>query len=462
MKQVSIFGLGKLGAVIAGCYASRGFQVVGVDVNHSAVASCDRGIPPVEEPGIEDLYRSAGELLSATMDGTAAVQATKATFIAVPTPSETDGAYSLKYVLEACAVIGQALRKKNQYHLVVLKSTVLPGASNGTVIPALEQYSGKQCGVGFGFCYNPEFIALGNVIHNIFSPDFTLIGESDPSAGAHLMAIHERLLSKQAPISRMNIVNAEITKLAVNTYVTMKISYANLLAGLCERLPDGNVDTVTAALGRDSRIGPKYIKGGLGYGGPCFPRDNAALLSLARQLGVSFPLAEATDQANQEIPLRVANLVAANAPPQGRIAVLGLSYKPDTPVIEESQSILIAKLLLQRGFKLQAYDPLAMEESRRELGDRVHFTESPQACIEGADIILLATPWKDFQSIDYGSGNSHRPVVIDCFGLLNGDASNGTRVVRLGVHAAQPEKLDNKKKLARRNRAMEKADVLGK
>jgi len=459
MKQISVFGLGKLGAVIAGCYASRGFQVVGVDVDRHAVASCDQGVPPVEEPDLEDLYRSAGELLSATTDGAAAVLATEATFVLVPTPSEADGGYSLKYVLEACAVIGQALRKKNQYHLVVLKSTVLPGASDGEVIPALEKHSGKRCGVDFGFCYNPEFIALGNVIHNIFNPDLTLIGESDPRAGDCLLEMYGQLLPKAAPLSRMNIVNAELAKLAVNSYVTIKISFANLLANLCERLPGGNVDTVTTALGRDSRIGPKYIKGGLGYGGPCFPRDNAALLSLARRLGSTFPLAEATDQANREIPVRVANLVAANAPPQGRIAVLGLSYKPDTPVIEESQAILIAKLLIHRGFKLQAYDPLAMEESRQVLGDRVHFAESPQACVKGADVILLATPWKQFQFLDYGSGNSHRPVVIDCFGLLNGETANGTRIVRLGVNAAQPEKLDSEKP-ARKIRTMEKADVL--
>ena len=308
---VSIFGLGKLGAVIAGCYASRGIDVLGVDVASSCVEKCRRGIPPVQEPGIEALYETARGRLSATRDGHEAVINSDVTLIAVPTPSETDGGYSLRYVLDACAVIADALRRKDGYHLVVLKSTVLPGACDEQIVRLLENRSGRRCGQDFGFCYNPEFIALGSVIDNIFHPDLTLIGESDARAGSHLLQLYKRVLSEHPPIARMNLVNAELTKLAVNTFVTMKISFANLLAALCERLVGADIDAVTRALGRDSRIGPKYIKGGLGFGGPCFPRDNAALLSVSRRLGVSFPLAEATDQANQEIPIRIANLATS-------------------------------------------------------------------------------------------------------------------------------------------------------
>jgi UDPglucose 6-dehydrogenase len=437
MNSISLFGLGKLGAVLAGCYASRGFQVVGVDVDRRAVESCDRGVAPVEEPGIEELYRSAGSRLRATVDGAAAVLETDTTFVIVPTPSEPDGGYSLKYVLETCAVIGQALRKKNRYHLVVLKSTVSPGSCDSYVIPALEAHSGKQCGVDFGFCYNPEFIALGSVIYNVFNPDLTLIGETDAHAGNCLLEMHARLLPKEAPMSRMNVVNAELTKLAVNTYVTIKISFANLMAQLCERLPGGNVDAVTTALGRDTRIGSKYIKGGLGYGGPCFPRDNAAMLSLARRLGVTFPLAEATDAANRAIPGRIADLVASLARAQGRIGILGLSYKPDTPVIDESQAILIAQLLLKRGFAVQAYDPLAMESARKVFAGRMQFMDSAQACIQNADVVLIATPWKQFRTLDYApDGANSRATVIDCWGLLDGIDPNGASVIRVGINSS--------------------------
>ena len=343
---ISVLGIGKLGAVVAGCHASRGFPVIGVDVNRHSVDSCNRGVPPIQEPGIEDLYRSCHGLLTATTDSASAVARSEATLICVPTPSDPDGGYSLRYVLEACKAIGDALRNKNSYHLVVLKSTVLPGSCDRDIIPTLEAWSGKRCGSDFGFCYNPEFIALGSVIRNIFNPDLVLIGESNETAGDWLVQIFGRLLSTKRQTARMNLVNAELAKLAVNSYVTMKISFANLLARLCERLPGGDVDVVTGALGLDSRIGSKYLKGGLGYGGPCFPRDNEAMLCLADRLGVSFPLAMATDQANHEIAGHVADVVASKVPIGSRVGILGLSYKPNTPVIEESQGVLIAQILL--------------------------------------------------------------------------------------------------------------------
>ncbi|MGH2627193.1 MAG: nucleotide sugar dehydrogenase, partial [Anaerolineales bacterium] len=351
IRSIALFGLGKLGAVIAGCHANRGFRVIGVDVDPAAVESCNRGVPPVEEPGIEKLYADCRPRLAATTDGEAAVAQTDASLIVVPTPSEADGAYSLGYILGACDVIGDALRRKGRYHLVVLKSTVLPGSCDEHIVPRLQVRSGLRCGVDFGFCYNPEFIALGSVISGIFNPDLILIGESDPRAGDALVSVYDRLLGGRRQASRMNFVNAELAKLAVNTYLTMKITYANLLAGLCERLPGGNVDAVTGALGLDSRIGRKYFKGGLGYGGPCFPRDNRAMLCLARRLGVPFGLAEATDRGNAAVTTRVVEMIESKTPAGGKVAVLGLSYKPNTAVVDESQGVLIAGLLTQRGIE---------------------------------------------------------------------------------------------------------------
>ncbi len=440
-ERISVFGLGKLGALIAGCYGSRGFDVIGVDTDPRIVQQCHAGIAPVQEPGIEDLYRSCGKRLTATPHPAEAVHASGVTLIAVPTPSRPDGGYSLEYVLEACRTIGVALRDKKEYHLVVLKSTVSPGSCDQEVVPLLEKESGKHCGTDFGFCYNPEFIALGSVISNIFNPDLNLVGESDSFAGDRLIDIVSQLLSTDPPTARMNIVNAEIAKLAVNSYVTMKISFANLLGALCERLPGGNIDTVTSALGLDSRIGSKYLKGGLGYGGPCFPRDNAAMLSIARRLGVSFPLAEATDRANQAVPTRVADLIMAKAPPHGRVGILGLSYKPNTPVIEESQGILIAEILLRRAYEVIAYDPLAMNAARRLLGERVKYAESAQACVDCADVVLVATPWKEFQKLDYTRRNpSIYPIVIDCWALIDGKTAQTANIVRLGNNQTEEKR----------------------
>jgi len=438
---ISIFGLGKLGAVIAGCYANRGFQVIGVDVNHQCVENCRLGVPPVQEPGINALYTSGQERLMATTDGLGAVLRSQVTLIAVPTPSEADGGYSLKYVLEACAVIAGGLRQKNAYHLVVLKSTVLPGACDEQIIPFLETRSGKRSGQDFGFCYNPEFIALGSVIQNILNPDLTLIGESDPLAGNHLLEILDHVIDTRAPTARMNFANAELAKLAVNTFVTMKISFANLLTAVCEKLPGGNIDQVTSALGQDSRIGPKYIKGGLGFGGPCFPRDNAALLSLSRRLGVSFPLAAATDEANREIPTRIVDLIGSMMPAEARVAVLGLSYKPDTPVIEESQAVQIAAILAKRGFDVVAYDPLAIDAAKKVLGSSIRFASSPQDCVREADLVLIATPWKQFRDLDYGAlATSRSSIIVDCWGLVDEKKAQGASIIRLGTNMIHYEK----------------------
>jgi UDPglucose 6-dehydrogenase len=433
VEAISVLGIGKLGAVVAGCHASRGFPVIGVDVNRHSVECCNRGVPPIQEPGIEDLYRSCQGLLTATTDSASAVQRSDATLICVPTPSDADGGYSLRYVLEACKSIGDALRNKNAYHLVVLKSTVLPGSCDREIIPTLEARSGKRCGSDFGFCYNPEFIALGSVIHNIFNPDLVLIGESNETAGNRLAQIFARLLSTKRSTARMNLVNAELAKLAVNSYVTMKITFANLLARLCEQLPGGDVDVVTGALGLDSRIGAKYLKGGLGYGGPCFPRDNEAVLCLAHRLGVSFPLAIATDQANREIAGHVADIVASKVPIGARVGILGLSYKPNTPVIEESQGVLIAKILLERGFQIVAYDPVAIEAARKVFGKSIEYAGSAQSCILGADAVLITTPWDEFKHLEYsGLNGSNDRIVIDCWGMLDEEVTKSLRVIRLG------------------------------
>jgi UDPglucose 6-dehydrogenase len=432
IQRVSVFGLGKLGAVVAGCHASQGFDVIGVDVNADSVARVAACEAPIPEPGIEELYVASRGRLSATQDGEAAVRATDCTMLVVPTPSLPDGSYDVAFAVAACESIGRALRDLDRWHLVVMKSTVLPGICDRELIPALERTSGRRVGEGFGFCYNPEFIALGNIIHNIFYPDLALIGESDETAGRLLSGIYGRLLKREAPISRMNVVNAELTKIAVNTYVTTKISFANSLARICERLPGASVDVVTEALGRDTRIGGKYLRGGLGYAGPCFPRDNQALLSLGRDLGVPFHIAEATDASNLAPALRVVEMVKQRFEPGSRVSVLGLSYKPDTPVVERSQGVLIAQLLIEAGYELTVYDPMAMDGARGVLQDGVKYAESSQAALESGDVALLTTPWRQFEALEFEPGGTR--VVIDCWGILS--PRPGLEVLRLGVGPA--------------------------
>lgn len=455
VQTVSVVGLGKLGSPIAAYFAHKGYRVIGVDTNPKIVDLFNKGCAPVYEPGLEEMMSANRARLQATDDVERAILESEITFIVVPTPSEADGSFSLRYVLSACERIGKALRRK-AYHLVVVTSTVLPGSTDNEIRASLESHSGKRCGSDFGLCYNPEFIALGSVLHDLLGPDFILIGESDSRAGELLASFYRSLHGAPPPISRMNAINAEIAKLAVNTFVTTKITFANMLARICERLPGTDVDVVASALGLDTRIGRKYLKGAIGYGGPCFPRDNLALSFLARQLGAPAALAEATDKANRLEVSYLAGLVKSKLPPGGAVGVLGLAYKPNTEVVEESQGIILAQALMKEGIPVVVYDPAAMDNARKVLGGGVQFAASVEECVRGADVIVIVTPWEEFRSLT--PHMLDRPslprVVVDCWRLLKAEQYlPGAQYIALGIGAgsvASPDTgLPNQNKMRR-------------
>ena len=354
---LSVIGLGKLGAPMAACLAAKGFPVIGVDVDARKVDALNRAQAPVFEPGLPELLQVAKTRLKATQDIPTAVLNSEVTFVVVPTPSEPDGSFSLRYVLQACEGIADALRKKSLWHLVVITSTISPGSMDNSIRPLLEEHSGKRSGIDFGLCYNPEFIALGSVIRDFLNPDFVLIGESDERSGQVLEGIYRQVCENNPPVVRMNFINAELTKLAVNTFVTTKISFANMLARICEKLPGADVDVVTKALGLDSRIGTKYLKGAVSYGGPCFPRDNLALIATAQKVGAPADIAEATDRFNRWQVKWLADFVQEHLPEGGAVGILGLAYKPGTDVVEESVGLLLARELREQRVRVIAYDP---------------------------------------------------------------------------------------------------------
>jgi UDPglucose 6-dehydrogenase len=445
LKSISIIGLGKLGAPLAACFAARGFQVIAVDVDPQKVDAIGRGVPPVHEPGLAELLHESEGHLSATNDAEAAVRDSEATFIVVGTPSEADGGFSLRYAIPTCEAIGRALRNKNSFHLVVLTSTVMPGSTGGEIMPILERVSGKRCGQDFGLCYSPEFIALGTVIRDFYHPDFLLIGESDHKAGDLLSDIYSRTCKNSPAVARMNFINAEITKLAVNTYITTKISYANMLARLCEKLPGADVNVVTDALGLDTRIGAKYLKGAVSYGGPCFPRDNRALAALAARVGASSGLAEATDIFNRAQIKSLAELVKRQYSGDGTIGVLGLTYKPDTDVVEESFGLLLAQELSAANLPVIIYDPSARDSQVSSRCKNARIAGSAHDCIAESSVVVLATPWKEFRELPASawvrSAEEEPVVVIDCWRVLNHlEDMDGVRYVRLGF-GGEAEKL---------------------
>jgi len=418
--RLSVVGLGKLGAPLAAVAASKGHTVHGVDVNPEFVRKINAKLAPVYEPNLQETIDRCAGRLSAGTDFDAAVAGSDITFVIVATPSDETGGFSLKYVMPAMDSLGKAIARKNAYHLVVMTSTVLPGATDEHIRPALEAASGKKCGRDFGLCYNPEFIALGSVIRDMLNPDFLLIGESDPRSGELLSDYHHSVCDNKPPIKRMNFVNAELTKLAVNTFVTTKISYANMLAAVCEKLPGADVDVVTDALGTDTRIGRKYLKGAMGYGGPCFPRDNVAFAYLARSLGTQPILAEATDRVNRLQVPRLAAIIASRLPAGGSVGILGLSYKAGTNVVEESQGVELARHLLEQGVAISMYDPAALESTRRVLEGAGHYAASVEDCAARSDVVAIVTPWETFRSLEPRMlrRTLGRPAVVDCWRQL--------------------------------------------
>lgn len=440
MGSFSVIGLGKLGASMAAAIASRGHQVIGVDVVPGTVDAINAGRAPVEETGLDEMIAANRGMISATMNCAEAVHHSDATFVVTPTPSAPNGSFDITHSGEAFVGIGRALREKDTYHLVVMTSTVLPGATRFGLIPLLEQASGKRAGVDFGVCYSPEFIALGSVIRDFLNPDFTLIGELDQRSGDTLDAIYASVLSNGAPSARMSIENAELTKVAVNTFVTTKITFANMLAELCERLPGGDVDAVTNALGMDSRIGARYLTGALGYGGPCFPRDNKALSYFARAVGSEAPIADATDRANRNLPGMLAGRALNGIENGARVAVLGLSYKPASHVVEESQGLALANAMAAAGARVRAYDPLAHLGLGSALDPRVESVESIAECLRGAQVVLIANPDPLFRDLDPGAfAATERPVrVVDYWRLVPALASDpAIEYMPYGCHGAE-------------------------
>jgi UDPglucose 6-dehydrogenase len=310
----------------------------------------------------------------------------------------------------------------------------MPGSTDGPIRAALEAGAGRKVGEGLGLCYNPEFIALGSVIRDMLRPDMILLGESDARAGDVVEAIYRTVTENAPPVQRMKLVNAETTKIALNTYVTMKISFANFVAELCEKLPGGDADAVLDALGRDSRIGGKYLKGALGYGGPCFPRDNAAIGYLARHLDVQPDLAVATDAVNRRQATRLGALVRQALPPGGRVAILGMAYKPQTPVVEESQGLMLAQDLARGGIAVTVHDPLALENARAVLGDAVSYAGDLDAAVDGAALVVIATPDPAFRALPAILAPRTGIAVFDCWRLLP-DAPQGPRIRKLGMDA---------------------------
>mgnify|MGYP000614726180 CR=1 FL=1 len=409
--KISVVGLGKLGAPLAAVLSGAGHSVIGIDNNPSTVEQINQMLAPVPEPGLQGLL---SKFPFPAYTDYFQINETDLTIIIVPTPSGPDGGFVNDYVLAAIDKVGEQLRYKNSYHTVVIASTLMPGSCEKYIVPALEEASGIEVGEYLGFCYSPEFIALGSVVNDLSNPDMVLIGQVDDRSGASLQEVMEEVVRSSVPFYRLTLTEAELAKIAVNSYITMKISFANTIGEMCESYDNTEASNVVNAIGADARIGVKYLAPATAYGGPCFPRDQRAFAKAAQEVGVDALLSGAADGINQRQIQRVTDLATKGIRTGSKIAILGLSYKSGTPVSEESAGMLISRELEERGYRVEAYDPLISPG-----------TVSLGSVLADAEVAVITIPENDFSFLPDFEGR-----VIDCWGVCT-----NPNTFRIGVGA---------------------------
>jgi len=443
--KLSVLGVGYVGLVSGVCFADKGHQVTCIDVDPDKVDSINRGQSPIFERGLDELLtRNIGRNLRATLGAADAIRDSEMTFIAVGTPFDGQN-IDLTYIKESARVIGEALRHKPDYHVVVVKSTVVPGTTDRVVRPILEQASGKKAGVDFGLGMNPEFLTEGEAVSDFMDPDRIVCGGIDQRTQDTQLAAYEGFPGARL---RTNNSTAELIKYASNALLANLISFSNEFANLASALGDIDAAEVmrglhssrylTTVLPSGEQIVPpitSFLMGGCGFGGSCLPKDVSALAAQGRSLGVPVKMLEGTLEVNLRQYQQVFRLLDKHfSSLQGkRVLVLGLSFRPDTNDMRESPAIPIVKELTARGARVSAYDPAAAHEAKKLFGDSIELRPSLESALEGVDAIVLVTRWSEFLQVpELLKKSGARPVVVDGRRLLPKDSVERYEGIGLG------------------------------
>jgi UDPglucose 6-dehydrogenase len=436
--NICVVGSGYVGLVTGACLADFGMHVVGVDKDHAKIAALSRGKVPIYEPGLETLVQKNMEegRLSFATDLGPAIENARAVFIAVGTPPKSDGSADLTFIREVATSIGEHL---NGYKVIVTKSTVPIGT--GKMIEELvrERTGGQH---RFAVVSNPEFLREGSAIEDFMHPDRVVVGTRDPQAAELMLDVYSPLVAADVPFIITDVESAELIKYASNGFLATKISFINEVAQLCEAW-GANVDVVSKGMGLDNRIGGKFLSAGPGFGGSCFPKDTRAVAQIALEQDLHFHIIEAVLKVNEERKnLMLAKIEKALGGVVGRtVAVLGLSFKPNTDDIRESPALPIVQGLVDRGAAVRAFDPEAMPGCR-PLFPTVTFCENAYATAEGADALVIITEWNQFRKLelDHLRELLRRPLVIDLRNLYEPEkmAAAGFEYVSVGRPTVAP------------------------
>lgn len=417
IMKISIVGGGYVGTVTGVCLADLMNDVTIVEIDTKKIGLINQGIPPLFETGLAELLKKNSDRVYATDDIHSAVFNSDITFICVGTPSREDGSIDLSYIESAAVGIGKSIKSKKQYHCVVVKSTVIPGTCETIVAPLISEHSGMTPGIHFSVCSNPEFLREGRAVYDFFHPDRIILGSEDPACITILKKLYAPF---SCPILECPVKTGELIKYVSNSFLALKISYANEIGNLAKALGIDSY-TVFEGVGLDKRIGPQFFNAGLGFGGSCFPKDVIALQRLGEAKGLKMTLLEATLAVNGDQPEKAITLLERKISLQGKnIGILGLAFKPDTDDIREAKSINVVSSLIEKGAEIIAYDPMAMDHFRT-LFPSITYASSAQDVIRNSDAIIIVTEWKEFEDLDY-SGK----IVVDGRRLLKARSTAAT------------------------------------
>jgi UDPglucose 6-dehydrogenase len=418
--KIAMIGTGYVGLVSGACFSEFGVEVVCVDKDEEKINKLKAGECPIYEPGLENLVANnvASKKLSFTTDLTTGVKGADAVFIAVGTPSRRGGGHAdLSYVYSAAKEVAEAM---DGYTVIVTKSTVPVGTGREVKRIVAEARPDSE----FDVASNPEFLREGAAISDFMRPDRVVIGTETKRAADVLSELYRPLYLLETPIVQTTLETAELTKYAANTFLATKITFINEFADLCEKV-GANVQDVARGIGLDGRIGNKFLHAGPGYGGSCFPKDTLALVQTAKDAGAPIRIVETVVDINEKRKTQIAGKVVAacgGSVADKTIAVLGLTFKPDTDDMRDSPSLVIVPELQKAGAKIQAFDPQGMKEAAH-LFDDVVFCEGPYETMQGADVLVIVTEWNAFRALDFTRVKSllKTPTLVDLRNIYNLD-----------------------------------------
>ena len=416
--KLAIIGTGYVGLVTGACFASKGYDVICVDIVADKVRTINEGKSPIFEKGLDEMLKDlvSKKKLQATLDIKNAVTESDLIFICVGTPTTADGQFNYSYLKQAAKQIGSILKETNEYKVIIIKSTCTPGTTSNVILPILEEASGKKVGEGFGLGFNPEFLREGVAVEDFFNPDRIVIGGEDTKSIDKIRSVYEDFNSL---ILEVDPTTAEMIKIASNSFLAMKISFINEMANIAEKI-GSDIKNIATGIGLDHRISDKFLRAGLGWGGSCFPKDVRALYQQSKELGVPSKLIDATIQVNKKQPLRSVEMLEEELKGSSlkgkKIVILGLAFKPDTDDMREAVSIPIINGLLEKKAIVHVHDPAALENAKIIFDNKnFHYELNPVNALTNADGCILVTEWKEYARITPEEFVSlmKTPIVID-------------------------------------------------